>query len=309
MELKNKKKKILCVIVIIIFIIIVSGSVYYLNTKMNSQDEAKEERKITSTIFELRLNELYQNSGYKLIDDMNFINSMYYKKINTYDEYCKYKEIWNEIVEMKEEDFNDNFVILIGIENIELQNLIVQEVYTENDTLYIGMIKNEENREKKNGNALKVLRTMDKDNIEIYRTVKDIGEYNVDKLNIKSISKEYSNEQAQEDKCVIYEKSRIINEEIIIDFINKVENKKDANVRIIYDDYDGKRIVDVIYNSKIDKFLTCVDFTRLVNETKQTINYYEYEKLDIMQLEDINGIGYYLKDDESTTCIYIKKKD
>ena len=78
-----------------------------------------------------------QNPNYDYSQDMIYQNNFYYKKVMTYEEYEKCKEVWNDLVEMNEEDFNDNFVVIVAVENTSMLGLTVSDVSADDTTLYI----------------------------------------------------------------------------------------------------------------------------------------------------------------------------
>ena len=72
---------------------------------------------------------------------MIYNEKIYYKKINDYSEYKVVKNRWEEIIDMQEEDFKNNFMIITAIENTSMQGLIVDKIEVDNDALYISLIR------------------------------------------------------------------------------------------------------------------------------------------------------------------------
>lgn len=292
--IKNMRKKIILVIVIVLILGIsvilmlnVNKKNLYKNTNMNIKDYNFKTFELTNYLN----NQHYNNYN----EFMTFINNMYYLKINNYDEYLKHKNICTDILEMSEEDFKDNFMIIIAIENTSVSNLNVEEIYINGDTLYVGLKKQrKENSEECKGISISVNRKLEREKIEIFKTITDREK--LDSYKIKDIQKKYSKEQAIKDKCVILSSGE--NTKYYDEFIDKVNNKKDAYIRIIIEELEGSnelKIIDILYLSEKDKFLVCEDETRRKNVNNK-YNYYEYNKMEINKHN--NRITYVFSNNE-----------
>ena len=78
-----------------------------------------------------------ENPNYDYSQDMIYQNNFYYKKVMSYEEYEKCKGVWNDLVGMNEEDFKDNFVVIVAVENTSMLGLTVSDVSADDTTLYI----------------------------------------------------------------------------------------------------------------------------------------------------------------------------
>ena len=304
---KKNMKYVLIFVTIIIFIFIVFIITSCL-LKNNENMINNEESKIQSQVFDLNQNNLYLSDNYQFGDDMLYINKMYYKKVNNYEEYKKMKERWNDIIEMQENDFENYFVVIIAVENESMLNMNYNNAYIKNDTLYIGIANDTTDNNGKNGISIKFPRLYDKEIIEPYITVKNIEQYIYEKDVENILNNDFNIEN---DNCLIYkENGEIVNEELAKLFINNVNEKESSTIRIIYYDLENSNtIIDIIYNSSINKFLARVNSTNL-NESENynnlSVNYYEFDKIDVIHSEAINGTGYYLTNEKATICIYIE---
>ena len=305
MFFKKNMKYVLIFVTIIIFIFFIAIS-FLLKNNENMMNN--EEYKIQSQVFDLNQNNLYLKDNYQTGVDMSYINKMYYKKVNNYEEYKKMKERWNDIIEMQKNDFENYFVVIIAVENESMLNMNYNNAYIKNDILYIGIANDNIDNNGKDGISIKLPRKYDKEIIEPYITVKNIEQYIYEK-DIENILNDDFNIEI--DNCLIYkENGEIVNEELAKIFINKVNKNESSTLRIIYYDLENSNtIIDIIYNSSINKFLARVNSTNL-NESENynnlSVNYYEFDKIDVIHSEAINGTGYYLTNEKVTICIYIE---
>lgn len=115
-------------------------------------------------------------SNYDLRDEMQEQDMILYKKINTYQEYKEIKSKWNNILDMNEEDFESSFMVITSVWNNDMIGLVVDNIETDYDTLYISLTKdvnmNEEDK-KKIGISYIIPRDMEKDNIICVRNFDD----------------------------------------------------------------------------------------------------------------------------------------
>ncbi len=115
-------------------------------------------------------------SNYDLRDEMKEQDMILYKKINTYQEYKEIKSKWNNILDMNEKDFESSFMMITSVWNNDMIGLVVDNIETDEDTLYISLIKdvdmNEEDK-KKIGISYIIPREMEKDNIICVRNFDD----------------------------------------------------------------------------------------------------------------------------------------
>lgn len=128
-----------------------------------------------------------------------------YHKIKTYKEYLEAKEVISGLIEMTEEDFKDNFMVIIGTfgaKNLDYQGVYIKDILAYDKELTIIVDK-----DNKNGNrdvSVKLPIEMDRENIKIllYAEKPEMPGYKpIDE--IMANYKNYTVEQAIEDNCVI----------------------------------------------------------------------------------------------------------
>ncbi len=225
------------------------------------------------------------NSNYNFSEDTNFsyLNSMYYKVIYNYKEYIKYKNIWSGILEVSENDFTNNFMVIIISENESMNGISLGKVYIQKETLYIGMEKKFIS-EDQNGTSILIDNSMNEKNIEIFKTIENENYYHSTFNNIKELPKDYSLEQAKSDNCIC---NLNYNINLFYDFIENTNNKKDAFIRLYNYEDNNITITDISYNSSNKKFIICIDETRNLNNNSN-YNYYEYDTLTIENISSNN---------------------
>lgn len=80
---------------------------------------------------------------YDFLMDMEYDNKIYHRKIDNYQDYLNTKTRWKDILDMDEKDFESKFMVITAIENIDMAGLKVDNIETDEDTLYISLIKDE----------------------------------------------------------------------------------------------------------------------------------------------------------------------
>lgn len=114
-----------------------------------------------------------KNAGgytYDYFKDMNYMKKVYYKKINSYEEYQVYRNMWKDIYSMTQEDFKENFMIITAIENVSMLGLYVSNVEVKNKELIVELEKYKEGvtyNEEETCQSIKIPRTMETKNIVI----------------------------------------------------------------------------------------------------------------------------------------------
>lgn len=265
----------------------------------------------TGTVFAIV--RLFNYFEYKTLNLENFENNngFLYKKIYTYEEYSKYKEQANNLLDISENDFNENFVLIIVSERTKLNGLTLKEYDIENETLNIELIENIAPNEeiKTSGVVILIPKVSDREHIHIEKVSNkmNMSLYS----NIKSLPNDYTKQQALEDNCLIIDQNekKSYNIESLINFINKVEQHSDTELRIYQVENEKVFIQDVKYISN-SKFIITYDYTRyrkgeLSYETdeiyankidKEDVNSFN-EKFELYTIEDNNhnfSFGVYI---------------
>ena len=115
------------------------------------------------------------------------MDKIYYKKINTYNEYEKEKAMWKDIIDMTESDFKDNFMVITAIENTSMVGLTVDKLETDNNNLYISLIHypdGVEYDENQTCISYKISRELERDNIYAVRNLRDTEKDMSDELKL-----------------------------------------------------------------------------------------------------------------------------
>lgn len=196
---------------------------------------------------------LYSNDFTK---DMMYEESidLYYKIITNIDDYNKYKNIINELPDMLETDFENNFLILIGNWGARYpheSDLMISEVNADEKTTYITM-KQKENSD------------YDKSSITLYaiidkETLKENVKLNIENSNIsaekfvsiESLSNNYSIEDALKDGCFVEENTKVLSENkyAIDELIENSKNETESFIRIYSKNNNVIRIIDLQYKN------------------------------------------------------------
>lgn len=199
---------------------------------------------------------------------------IYYASIKTYEEYLRYKEKIGNLEEFIEEDFNDNFVVLICGAEINVQSL-----ETDNDTLYINFTSSFTKGEQ-NVNELLVPNEQYRENIKLVRKY-DKSEFV--NIAIEDIPSDYTKEQAIADGFVVTENNKIIsnNENDIYDFIEKSKNGENCFIRFVVYNENSTDIKDIEYKEQKYRLNERI----LYKNGKEEFKHKNYE-YDIIEIEN-----------------------
>lgn len=240
-----------------------------------------------------------QNPNYDYSQDMIYQNNFYYKKVMTYEEYEKCKEVWNNLVEMNEEDFNDNFVVIVAVENTSMLGLTVSDVSANDTTLYIKFKKDENEDYNKTVTSIKISKNLDRDIIKIEKVEKDIDYTDYERL--KDLPHNYSKKQAIKDNCFVLENNEIIssNKEQLDEFVDNARNGINSFIRIVSYFDEQVKIKDLEY--KDGEYILVSDDSRTRDKIEKS--YYNYGDEIVVEHKSIGTI-YAIKDNKSNSKIY-----
>lgn len=217
----------------------------------------------TGTVFAIV--SLFNYFEYKTLNLENFEsnNGFLYKKIYSYEEYLEYKKQANNLLDISENDFNENFVLIVVSERTKLNGLTLKEYDIENNTLNIELIENIAPNEKvkTSGVAILIPKASDKEKLHIEKVSQEMNMSLYS--DIKSLPNNYTKQQALEDNCLIINQNdkKTENLAILKDFLNKVEQHLDAELRIYQIENEKVFIQDIKYISNT-KFIITYDYTR-----------------------------------------------
>lgn len=202
------------------------------------------------------------------------------------------------MLDMKAEDFKNNFMIITYTENISTAYLVPHKIDVKDNTLSVGMLKNiEEN----NNNALSSIILPKEANMEntiIYQCI-DFT-FPTDKYaDITLLPKEYSLEQAQKDNCYISASDgQVYNDNVLNEFLAAVNNNENYFIRMIRYSSDNQTIItDIYYSSENKLFYVCRDTSRAFPQN--TYNYYTFTSIEKKWVNFLNNNrpAYYLADE------------
>ena len=218
----------------------------------------------------------------------------------TYEEYEKCKEVWNDLVEMNEEDFNDNFVVIVAVENTSMLGLTVSDVSADDTTLYIKFKKDENEDYDKTVTSIKISKNLDRDIIKIEKVEKNIDYTDYERL--EDLPHNYSKEQAIKDNCFVLENNEIIssNKEQLNKFVDNARNGINSFIRIVSYFDEQVKIKDLEY--KDGEYILVSDDSRTRDKVEKF--YYNYGDEIVVEHKSM-GTRYILKDNKSNTQRFI----
>ncbi|MCI8548404.1 MAG: hypothetical protein HFJ38_05895 [Bacilli bacterium] len=263
-----KRNKLYIITLIIAALILLAFIYFFSNT-----NEKLSETNIESELFSY---ELFECNNI-LYDDVERMNNMYYKKIDTLEQYNLYKAKTDFMPECNT-NFNERFILMIMVENSSVEHIVPEKIYTENDKLYIGMVKNANINPNYNAFIIEISKNLEKTNIEVYKAINEDIQYE-NYIPIKELPRNYTIEDAKKDACyIIGNNGEIFNKQLAEQFVDNYSNNKNSFIRVIKCSGEEKTIIDVYYSTIENKFLTCVDNSRIFNDF--TYNYYMFSNLD-----------------------------
>ena len=274
------------IIIFLILIVLIIGSLVFLYFNNNSsKNETETTSENTENVTSLQNDEskftssniTYQINDNILLSDYKTINRFYYRVIKDYQTYLDTKDNFNNILEVSEKDFEDNFMILVIIENAPVNGLIFDNLSADDSSLTLNYVVNSSDRDAQTGTSILVSNDLYRDTINIEKTVPtmEMSSY----TNIRELPKDYSVEDAKKDNCLVIDMKNNANYNLnnLEDFIEKVKNKENAEIRIYnYMDNDQIYIYDITYSNE-NKFFVCEDRTRYTSNKNNHFTYETYQ--------------------------------
>ena len=288
-------KKTFIIISVLTFLILVS--IYFCNTSKNIKSSNNLSNIENKTLYNYTYFDPV-NDNFYYGNEMDFKNSIYYKTINTYKEYQRYKNLYPTIIDMKENDFEEYFILLTITENESTKNLKLESINSNLDTLYIGLNKTipKDEPNLNRGISIKISNNLLKDNIEVFKTIKNTDFMN-NYENIKQLPYEYSINSALSDNCFVISTSPANNIHIFNDFLENIQMNKDSEIRIITEDTVRKNMIiyDIKYLNSLQKYYVCIDTSRVLKSdynsnttVSSTYNYYEFDSFKKIENSSFN---------------------
>ena len=274
------------IIIFLILIVLIIGSLVFLYFNNNSsKNETETTSENTENVTSLQNDEnkykssniTYQINDNILLSDYKTINRFYYRVIKDYQTYLDTKDNFNNILEVSEKDFEDNFMILVIIENMPVNGLIFDNLSADDSSLTLNYVVNSSDRDAQTGTSILVSNDLYRDTINIEKTVPEMKMTSY--TNIRELPKDYSVEDAKKDNCLVIDMKNNANYNLnnLEDFIEKVKNKENAEIRIYnYMGNDQIYIYDITYSNE-NKFFVCEDRTRYTSNKNNNSTYESYQ--------------------------------
>ena len=274
------------IIIFLILIVLIIGSLVFLYfNNSSSKNETETTSENTENVTSLQnddnkyksSNITYQINDNILLSDYKTINRFYYRVIKDYQTYLDTKDNFNNILEVSEKDFDDNFMILVIIENMPVNGLIFDNLSADDSSLTLNYVVNSSDRDAQTGTSILVSNDLYRDTINIEKTVPEMKMTSY--TNIRELPKDYSVEDAKKDNCLVIDMKNHTNYNLnnLEDFIEKVKNKENAEIRIYnYMDNDQIYIYDITYSNE-NKFFVCEDRTRYTSNKNNNSTYESYQ--------------------------------
>lgn len=274
------------IIIFLIIIVLIIGSLVFLYFNNNSsKNETETTSENTENVTSLQNDEskftssniTYQINDNILLSDYKTINRFYYRVIKDYQTYLDTKNNFNNILEVSEKDFENNFMILVITENAPVNGLIFDNLSADDSSLTLNYVVNSSDRDAQTGTSILVSNDLYRDTINIEKTVPEMKMTSY--TNIRELPKDYSVEDAKKDNCLVIDMKNHANYNLnnLEDFIEKVKNKENAEIRIYnYMDNDQIYIYDITYSNE-NKFFVCEDRTRYTSNKNNHFTYETYQ--------------------------------
>lgn len=274
------------IIIFLILIVLIIGSLvflYFNNSSSKNETETTSENMEDVTSLQNDENKYkssnitYQINDNILLSDYKTINRFYYRVIKDYQTYLDTKNNFNNILEVSEKDFEDNFMILVITENAPVNGLIFDNLSADDSSLTLNYVINSSDRDAQTGTSILVSNDLYRDTINIEKTVPEMKMTSY--TNIRELPKDYSVEDAKKDNCLVIDMKNNANYNLnnLEDFIGKVKNKENAEIRIYnYMDNDQIYIYDITYSNE-NKFFVCEDRTRYTSNKNNNSTYESYQ--------------------------------
>ena len=274
------------IIIFLILIVLIIGSLvflYFNNSSSKNETETTSENMENVTSLQNDENKYkssnitYQINDNILLSDYKTINRFYYRVIKDYQTYLDTKDNFNNILEVSEKDFEDNFMILVITENAPVNGLIFDNLSADDSSLTLNYVVNSSDRDAQTGTSILVSNDLYRDTINIEKTVPEMKMTSY--TNIRELPKDYSVEDAKKDNCLVIDMKNNANYNLnnLEDFIEKVKNKENAEIRIYnYMDNDQIYIYDITYSNE-NKFFVCEDRTRYTSNKNNHFTYETYQ--------------------------------
>ncbi len=175
--------------------------------------------KIGSVKYKVFNTEFLNNSEFNYYGRMLYQNHIYYMQIENYKTYCEYKKIFQDILEMSEDDFENQFMVIGFPEDINNLGIKVDNIFNSNGTLYINFTKFSDYEQNtyiinENGFSFVIPRSMERESFGI--GVDMYNGYNNKSTNsLVAFNESHENENYTKEECI----------QIALDYAQTVANE------------------------------------------------------------------------------------
>lgn len=240
------------------------------------------------------LSQKFDKTDYNIIqdysqsEDMIYQDGLYYQKIMTFKKYEECCKKWENLIQMTEEDFKENFVLVVAIESGTIQRVSVDEIKTEENQMCVMFNRDLARNDDENIISIKVPKEKNRENI-VFKIKYDSGTY----TKLEELPVNYTEEDALMDGCVVIVGQKLVKNSLENwnEFLGQVQNENNSFIRIvIFNEAEKSIIRDVEYKDGI--YYIATDYSRT-----------EKERI-------IYKIGYYLniKDHKDSMLIFVEDK-
>ena len=289
----NKKFKLIPQLIACIILFVGVGALAYTGVTNNSKQ--RPEQNIAS------------NQSYAVNpSELEWANDFNYKKIKSIDEYNKFKSSYENIINMTEEDFENNFLLVV----FPAGDVYISDIYSDDTTLYVKIIRDYETDKKNEVPGLKIISTkvsnsLDRDDIKImeFSNKNTMGnEY----LSIEEIvTNGYTMEEAIEDGCIVTEynpekygnyDTYLVskNQDKLDEFVEATKNGESRALRLVYYNTSYTRYTDVTFKDgkyKVFEYMLVTGESPMW-EIEDSSNYYEGTEMFIGKYKPDSEISY-----------------
>ena len=231
------------------------------------------------------------NSYFEISD-----NEIYYKAIDNYKDYVTYKNKWSNIIEVTEEDFEKNFVIVI-VATWRMPDIAIKDIYNDDEVLdiIVDNILTTEAKEREEYMVSSILpKKLKRDKIKVIINKKTITTNKYKKL--EELPNEYTSTEAENDGCIVVKDNEIsaTGSTLINSFMKNPKNEEYIRIATYEDNEKFLTIYDVQYID--NEYILYIDYTRSKSSVSKDISYIGKFR-DIDKKEITNGLNMiYLED-------------
>ncbi len=191
-------------------------------------------------------------------NDMIFVKEtgLYYKIITNMMDYSSYKIKLQELPEMTEEDFKENFLIILanwGTRQPDESDLTISEIKADERTTYVTLRQKEKPNYDKTSMIIyaECHKSLLREKIEI--SIEKSNLQNPNFVNLESLPNDYSIEEALKDGCFVEENNRVLSKDkyAIDELIENSKKGVESCVRIYSKFNNYVRIIDLEFKNGI----------------------------------------------------------